>query len=126
MTDGMSSSVTVDLEGLRKELAEAGAEEILWELVETFAADAPFRMEAIDSALQSGSGRQIRSAAHAYKSSAGTMKARDLAALLLDLEQAGNERDFARALALQPPIREAHERALEFLSNAPRPGRGDA
>ena len=35
----------VDLDGLRTELAEVGAEEILPELVETFLSDAPGRME---------------------------------------------------------------------------------
>ena len=126
MTDEASNSATVDLDGLQKELAEAGAEEILWELVETFATDAPHRMEAIDTALQSGSGKEIRSAAHAYKSSAGTMRARELASLLLDLELAGNEADLDKALALQAPIRDAHDRALEFLSGATRPGEEDA
>jgi len=126
MTDETPFAVAVDLEGLRKDLAEAGAEEILGELVETFAADAPRRMEAIEFALQSGSGRQIRSAAHAYKSSAGTMRALELAALLLDLEQAGSAADLDKALALQTPIRDAHERALEFLSDAPGSVEGDA
>lgn len=124
MTDETLNPVAVDLDGLREELAEAGVAEILWELVETFATDAPRRMKAIDSALQSRSGREIRSAAHAYKSAAGTMRARELASLLLDLEMAGNEADLEKALALQAPIRDAHERTLEFLSDAPGEGNG--
>jgi len=126
MTSEETGSVPVDLEGFRQELAEVGAEEILWGVVETFVNDAPSRMEAIDSALQSGDNEQIRTAAHAYKSAAGTMRARELAALLLELETAGGERDLDRALALQAAIRDAHERALEFLADATEAGEGDA
>jgi HPt (histidine-containing phosphotransfer) domain-containing protein len=115
----------VDLDGLRTELAEVGAEEILPELVETFVSDAPLRMEAITTALEAGGRQKIRTAAHAYKSAAGTMRAHALAALLLELEMAGNEGDVERAIALQPAVQEAHEQALVFLSNAPGSGDGD-
>ena len=126
MTDERAGSVPVDLEGLRLELAEVGAEEILGELVDTFVNDAPRRVEAIDSALKSGDGEQIRIAAHAYKSAAGTMRARELAALLLDLEMAGSSADVEKAMALQAVIRDAHERALAFLSDATGPGEDNA
>jgi HPt (histidine-containing phosphotransfer) domain-containing protein len=79
----------VDVERFRAELREAGVEEMIGELLDTFVQDAPVRFAALELALQGGDSKAIETAAHAFKSGAGTIRATYLADILLEMESAG-------------------------------------
>ncbi len=59
------------------------------ELVETFLADSPPRLEAMSLAAKAAQAEALERAAHGLKSSAGNMGARILAELCKELEQRG-------------------------------------
>lgn len=114
------ASPPVDLNKLRQELAEVGAEDVLDEVVEAYVADAPGRMDAIVDAVEAGDAEAIGRAAHAYKSSSAQVGATRLHELLKELEASavdapsGSTR--ARdARALVEEIRAEHARALAYL-----------
>jgi CheY-like chemotaxis protein len=84
----------VDVEGLRSELRDAGAEDALGAVLSVYVSDAPARMEEINDAAASGDLDRIRRAAHAYKSSSGTIRATELAKYLQQME--GEAKDGGR------------------------------
>ncbi|HEX9128838.1 MAG TPA: Hpt domain-containing protein [Gemmatimonadaceae bacterium] len=63
----------------RLDLREAGIEDIIGSLIQTFVQDAPARFAALEQAVKEGSAKAIESAAHAFKSGAGTIRATFLA-----------------------------------------------
>lgn len=65
----------VDLERFRADLSEAGVEEMLGDLLATFAEDAPIRFAALKQAARDRDPKAIERAAHAFKSGAGTIRA---------------------------------------------------
>jgi HPt (histidine-containing phosphotransfer) domain-containing protein len=67
-------------------MRDAGAEEAVDSILATFVADAPGRWTALSDAFVSGIANDIRQAAHAYKSSASTIRAHALATCLLKIE----------------------------------------
>ena len=69
----------VDIEGLRSELRDAGAEDALGAVLSVFVGDAPTRVSVIIDAIASHDMERDSRAAHAYKSSAGTIRALELA-----------------------------------------------
>ncbi len=83
----------VDLDRLRADLAQAGVPDILGELLETFTEDAERRLAAIDDAARGGSHVELERAAHAFKSAAAAIYARELADRLAALERAAREGD---------------------------------
>ncbi|HVB31039.1 MAG TPA: PAS domain S-box protein [Gemmatimonadaceae bacterium] len=93
----------VDVEQFRTSMREAGAEGAVERILDTFAADAPKRQAALLAAFESRDAAEIRNAAHAYKSAAGTIGAHAIAALMLSIEAAGKEGriDDARALSAE-------------------------
>jgi HPt (histidine-containing phosphotransfer) domain-containing protein len=99
----------------RLAMREAELEDIIEDLVEAFLQDAPGRITAIESAVQSGDAESIRLAAHAYKSSAATMYAHQLAGLLRLMELAGGEGDADRATSLLPQVKQAHDAIMDQL-----------
>lgn len=103
------------VDDLRRSMAEAEIEDMIDELVEAFLDDAPSRMETISASVESAVGEDIRAAAHAYKSAAASIGARQLADLLLKLEVAGNEGDCARGATLLPLVRAAHDTVVTRL-----------
>lgn len=105
----------IDLAEFKHAMALADLEDIIDELVATFLDDAPARMVAIEAAVESNNAEKIRSASHAYKSSAANMHAKQLAALLNQLESAGIDADSARAANLLPAVRVAHDAAVTEL-----------
>jgi signal transduction histidine kinase/DNA-binding response OmpR family regulator len=93
----------VDLEGFRSTLREAGAEQALYSIIDTFVRQAPDRLAALATAVASGHGDQIIRAAHVYRGAAATIGARELAELLERVETS------ARAGAVEE-AREVFER----------------
>src|SRR2546426_4167113 len=76
----------VDLEGFRTTLREAGAEQALYSIIDTFVRQAPDRLAALATAVTSGTGDDIAKAAHVYRGAAATIGARALAELLEQVE----------------------------------------
>src|SRR5438552_2885460 len=87
----------VDLEGFRTTLREAGAEQALYSIVDTFVRQAPDRLAALATAVASGAGVEIAKAAHVYRGAAATIGARELAALLEIVETSARAGDIEQA-----------------------------
>src|SRR6266571_3842869 len=90
----------VDLDTFRRDMREAGVEEAVDAILDTFVESAGERIGALTTALASGEAQAIKRAAHAFKSSAGTIGAKGLAALLQQLEALAEAGDVAQARAL--------------------------
>jgi HPt (histidine-containing phosphotransfer) domain-containing protein len=108
----------VDVARFRAELSEAGVEEMLQELLETFAKDAPERLAALENAMQGGDSKEIQSAAHAFKSGAGTIRATFLADILLKIETAGRTGHLETARGLTEPMRVEYRAVMRELELA--------
>ena len=87
----------VDLEGFRMTLREAGAEQALYSIIDTFVRQAPDRLAALASAVTSGTGDDIAKAAHVYRGAAATIGARELAGLLETVETTARAGDVEHA-----------------------------
>ncbi len=90
----------VDLDAFRREMRAAGVEEAVDAILDTFVQSAGERIAALSAALASGEATAITHAAHAFKSSAGTIGAKNLAALLQQVEALAEAGDVAQARAL--------------------------
>jgi len=91
------SAPPVDLEGFRTMLREAGAEEALYSILDTFLRHAPERLAMLASAAASGSGVEIAKAAHVFRGAAATIGARQLAELLERVETTGRAGELEEA-----------------------------
>ncbi len=91
------SAPPVDLEGFRTMLREAGAEEALYSILDTFLRHAPERLATLASAAASGSGVEIAKAAHVFRGAAATIGARQLAELLERVETTGRAGELEEA-----------------------------
>jgi CheY-like chemotaxis protein len=107
----------VDLEGFRRTMREAGVEEAVEAMLDVFVNDAPTRMEAVASAMESEDAEEIRLAAHAFKSAAGTVEARGLFELLRQLEAAGREQRVADARQLFEQIQTEYDAVRDYLNH---------
>jgi CheY-like chemotaxis protein/HPt (histidine-containing phosphotransfer) domain-containing protein len=107
----------VDIEGFRASLREAGVEEVLGSLLQTFMGDAPGRMTDLEAAVAGDDGVAIDHAAHAYKSAAATIRAGQLAELLRQTEAAGERGGIEEARALAADVRAEHDRVMAFLQD---------
>src|SRR5436309_4073901 len=87
----------VDLEGFRMTLREAGAEQALYSIIDTFVRQAPDRLAALAGAVTSGTGDDIAKAAHVYRGAAATIGARELAGLLETVETTARAGDVEHA-----------------------------
>ncbi|HEV2671859.1 MAG TPA: response regulator [Gemmatimonadales bacterium] len=94
----VTASPPVDFDGFRTMLREAGAEEALYSILDTFLRLAPDRLAALATATASGSEMEMAKAAHAFRGAAATIGARELAELLERVETAARagELDAAR------------------------------
>jgi CheY-like chemotaxis protein len=110
----------VDLADLRRTMQEAGAESAVDKMLEVFLRDAPGRIAALKKAVQRRDEEEIRQAAHAYKSAAGTIRARQLHALLQEMEEAARGGDVPTARTLLEPVREMHAAVVAYLERQPR------
>lgn len=84
----MLTQSRVDLARFRSDLREADIEEMVDTLLRTFLDDAHIRVAALENAVKGGNAKTIESAAHAFKSGAGTIRATRLADLLKEVEDA--------------------------------------
>jgi len=85
-------SVPVDLDAFRTTLREAGAEEAIDSILETFIRQAPERLTALTAAFANKQSDAIMRAAHALRGAAATIGAQHLAGLLERIEVAARER----------------------------------
>jgi HPt (histidine-containing phosphotransfer) domain-containing protein len=108
----------VDVARFRAELSEAGVEDMLGELLQTFMKDAPERLAALEHAMQGGDSKEIQSAAHAFKSGAGTIRATFLADILLTMETAGRTGHLETARGLTEPMRLEYRAVMRELELA--------
>ncbi|HKC39979.1 MAG TPA: response regulator [Gemmatimonadales bacterium] len=105
----------VDLEGFRATLREAGAEQALYSIIDTFVRQAPGRLAALAGAVASGVGTEIAKTAHVYRGAAATIGARELADLLERVEttaRAGDVEQATEAFESVTPL--AHE-VIDYL-----------
>jgi HPt (histidine-containing phosphotransfer) domain-containing protein len=116
----------VDVERFRAELREHGVEEVMGALLSTFVQDAPGRFADLEHAVQGGNAKDIESAAHAFKSGAGTIRATVLADGLDEAEAAGRAGKLESITGLLEQIRSEYMgvvRELEAtLSQMPTSG----
>ena len=85
---------------------------MLLPLLATFVEDAPGRFAALERAAASGDAKAIETAAHAYKSGAGTIHATVLAAALANAENAARGGHLEAITALIEQIRGEHHAVL--------------
>jgi HPt (histidine-containing phosphotransfer) domain-containing protein len=114
------ASPRVDVERFRADLREGGVEEMLAILLETFVQDCPGRLAALEHAVKDGNPKTIESAAHAFKSGAGTVRATFLADALRELEASGRSGNLTGTAGLVEQIRAECETVLRELGTAPR------
>jgi HPt (histidine-containing phosphotransfer) domain-containing protein len=114
------ASPRVDVERFRADLREGGVEEMLTILLETFVQDCPGRLAALEQAVRDEDPKTIESAAHAFKSGAGTVRATVLADALRELEAAGRSGNLADVAGLVEHVRAECVAALRELEMAPR------
>ena len=98
-TPAPSQAGSVDrsvIDGFRQ-LQEPGAPDIVTEFIDLFLEDLPARREGIIEALGTGEAERVRAAAHALKSSAAYIGARELARLCKEVEHRAREADLAAA-----------------------------
>jgi HPt (histidine-containing phosphotransfer) domain-containing protein len=88
---------------------------MLGTLLSTFVEDAPTRFTALDRAMQSGDAKAIETAAHAFKSGAGTIHATVLASALANAETAARAGRLEGMTDLIEQIRGEHNAVLREL-----------
>lgn len=110
----------VDLERFRTDLREAGVEDIIATLLHTFVQDAPARFAALEQAVKEGNVKAVESAAHAFKSGAGTIRATVLADGLAQAEAAGRAGNLESMTGLLEQIRHEYLAVVSELEAAPQ------
>jgi HPt (histidine-containing phosphotransfer) domain-containing protein len=105
----------VDIERFRADLREGGVEEMLGILLDTFVQDCPGRFAALEQAVQDGTAKTIESAAHAFKSGAGTVRATVLADGLREIEATGRSGKLEAVPELLEQIRSEYLAVLREL-----------
>jgi len=113
----------VDLDAFRREMRAAGVEEAVDAILDTFVQSAEERIAALAAALVSGGAAEIERAAHAFKSSAGTIGAKRLAELLQQVEAAAEAGDIAQARALGERFKQESAAVTAYVRRA-RQGAG--
>jgi len=106
----------IDLEAFRTAMRESGIEEIVVPMLQLFAQEAPKGMGALTGAIRSGDLDAVNRAAHSLKSSAGNVRAKTLAELLQQLENAAKGQDAAQVASLFESVRGAYDAALRHLA----------
>ena len=106
---------SLDLEGFRRAMREAGAEEAVAGILRTFVAAASARLDAIAAASRAGDAAALGDAAHGFRSAAATIGARQLAALLDEVDAQSRSGGVTDAVTLQRVQAEAEAvlRALQ-------------
>jgi HPt (histidine-containing phosphotransfer) domain-containing protein len=97
-------------------LRDAGAESAFGAVLSVFVGDAPTRLSVIIDAVAGHDMERIARAAHAYKSSAGTIRAMELNNLLQQLEASAKEgADMAKVMEIRDRIITAHDAVMVKL-----------
>ena len=117
-----SAAPPVDVAGFRRTMEEAGAEQAVDGILATFVESIPQRLKTLVTAASGSEPEAVQRAAHAFKSAAGTIGARSLAALLQEIETAAQGGDLATARARIEPVRSAAEVVLDYLRTATNGG----
>ncbi len=94
-----------------------GDREILREVVAIFCHSAPDLVSEIRTSIEGRDLTRLRATAHTLKGAAGNLSAKRLAALALELEDAGQSSDVARAAHYFPRLAAEAEELLTILSN---------
>jgi CheY-like chemotaxis protein len=115
----------VDVAGFRESLRQAGVEESVGDILKTFVAAAPARLDALKKAFTATDPRAIERAAHAFKSAAVTIGAHRLAVLLQAVEVAAREGSAGRAGTELEELRAEVEAVLRYLHDV-EPGLSQA
>ena len=89
-------------------------------LLDTFVEDCPGRLAALELAVKEGNAKTIESAAHAFKSGAGTVRATVLADGLRAVEAAGRSGNLQAVPQLLERIRAEYIAVLRELEATPR------
>ena len=92
-----SGNPPVDLDGFRSAMQDMGVEKIVEPILAVYVEEAKSVFSNLSAAVSSGDVETIRATSHALKSSSGNIWARDLAALLQELEIAAQDGDLSRA-----------------------------
>ena len=108
----------VDLEHFRRTMREAGAEEAVDSILDTFLETAPERLAVLGAAVARDEAAGIAAAAHAFKSAAGSIGARALASLLSDAERAARAGDGSGARGLYDRIEQEAGAVVEYVRQA--------
>jgi HPt (histidine-containing phosphotransfer) domain-containing protein len=104
----------------RADLREAGVEDIIGALLLTFVQDAPARFAALERAVKEGSPKAVESAAHAFKSGAGTIRATVLADGLAQAEATGRAGNLESMTGLLEQIRYEYLAVMSELEATPQ------
>jgi CheY-like chemotaxis protein len=119
--DAIAASAPVDLAGFREAMREAGAEDAVPGILGTFVRSAPGRFDNLRVALAGGDPAAIAQAAHAFKSAAAAIGAKELAAVLEEIEEEAKSGAVTTAQALRHAVERAHEAAIAYLAEAGAP-----
>ena len=111
----LATAPPVDLEGFRTMLREAGAEEALYSILDTFLRHAPERLATLATAAASGSGVEIAKAAHVFRGAAATIGARELAELLERVETTGRAGELEEARDYFEQVSPIAHSVIEYL-----------
>jgi HPt (histidine-containing phosphotransfer) domain-containing protein len=106
----------VDLDEFRSSMRAAGIEEVVEPILALFAQEGPKGVASISAALSAGDMEGVRRAAHSLKSSAGNIRAKALAELLQQLENAAEARDSRRVVSLAESVGLEHDAVLKYLA----------
>jgi len=105
----------VDLEAFRELMRSAGIEEVVDSTVAIYVEEGPELMQRITDAVEGGDLQGVHETAHNLKSSSANLRARRLAAVLQELEDAGKAGDGAAVEELYERTRHEFDTAMEEL-----------
>ena len=89
----------IDLDGFRRNMREAGAEDAVEGILDMFVQSLPERIAALAGAVHAADAEEVARAAHAFKSPSAAIGALGLAGLLQEIELAAKEGAMDRAIA---------------------------
>ncbi len=110
----------VDLEGFRATLREAGAEQALYSIVDTYVRQAPDRLAALAAAAATGSSADMARAAHAFRGASATIGARELAELLERIETSARAGEIEKAQDVFERVSPLTHRVIDYLRQQQR------
>ena len=110
----------VDLEGFRATLREAGAEQALYSIVDTYVRQAPDRLAALAAAAATGSGVDMAKTAHAFRGASATIGARELAELLERIETSSRAGEIQNAQDTFERVSPLAHRVIDYLRQQQR------